>query len=285
MHTMNVAFTQLLLFLLLVGCSCSPDPGPKALLTKVFGHSQLFISTEDDNLDTLDNLSLLLRVVNEARPRNAPGFQFGAGRFCRGQITAYPTLDESNIEAWFQHASAFLDAHANGTWTVFPLNHSEPVQVPRTAVSAVPVVRRFLLAQLAVAWLTTLQRQLPARLEPHLARLVQQLYDIHRDSVVQRGVLEYFHISKSGGTSWNAAAASNGCVLPRTLGQHVRGFGDECRWMNRTVYRQVSQGHAVLWARWGQVARPPGGSGCRQRFSRVVSEGLSYFSNEYTLQG
>jgi hypothetical protein len=35
----------------------------------------------------------------------------------------------------------------------------------------------------------------------------RQLYEAHRESVVQRGVMEYFHISKSGGTSWNAAAS------------------------------------------------------------------------------
>jgi hypothetical protein len=36
-----------------------------------------------------------------------------------------------------------------------------------------------------------------------------QLYDIHQAAVVQKGIMEYFHISKSGGTSWNAAASES----------------------------------------------------------------------------
>ncbi len=36
---------------------------------------------------------------------------------------------------------------------------------------------------------------------------VVQLYYIHVDSVVDRAAMEYFHISKAGGTSWIAAAS------------------------------------------------------------------------------
>ena len=33
-----------------------------------------------------------------------------------------------------------------------------------------------------------------------------QLYSLHRGSASRKGVMEYFHLSKSGGTSWCHAA-------------------------------------------------------------------------------
>ena len=121
-----------------------------------------------------------------------------------------------------------------------------------------------------------------------------QMYEVHRESVEQRGVMEYFHISKTGGTSWNAAAREfrlcgderqriigqctcwqehlgaddcgggqsscctrvcrpdlNGCVETNSCkggnrGCHVRGFGDECRWVNNTAFAEASGGLRLL---------------------------------------
>ncbi|PNH11571.1 hypothetical protein TSOC_001650 [Tetrabaena socialis] len=120
---------------------------------------------------------------------------------------------------------------------------------------------------------------------PHLLSAhVRQLYDIHSQSVEQRGAMEYFHISKSGGTSWNTAARENGCVYPEELaGAHVEGFGDTVRWINQSVHRQVV-GENILYGRWGKVARESIYTSCWRRYARAVSDGLSFLSNEYTLQ-
>ncbi|GIL41992.1 hypothetical protein Vafri_65 [Volvox africanus] len=111
------------------------------------------------------------------------------------------------------------------------------------------------------------------------------MYGIHRDSVVHRGVMQYHHISKSGGTAWNQAARANGCVVPITLGNHVRGFNDECRWLDPKVYGNMTGGRLILWARWGQFRRLALGQSCWSRFLNVASAGMSYISNEYTLIG
>eukprot|EP00198_Chlamydomonas_reinhardtii_P005446 XP_001694782.1 predicted protein [Chlamydomonas reinhardtii] len=135
------------------------------------------------------------------------------------------------------------------------------------------------------AWAAGANAFLEVILRRHYGLELQPLYAIHRQSVEARGVLQHLHISKSGGTSWGEAAGANGCVSPPTLGKHVRGFSDECRWIDMPAYLAVSRGHRILWGRWGMVERPDTARTCRQRFAAVAAPdaGYSFISNEYTL--
>ncbi|KAG2453962.1 hypothetical protein HYH02_001009 [Chlamydomonas schloesseri] len=174
-----------------------------------------------------------------------------------------------------------------------------------------PLLRRVLLSQLVTAWLTgdLTESDLAAPQAATaaaagsgqangteaggraaapgflLSRMFALLYAIHRQSVEARGVLQHLHISKSGGTSWGEAADANRCVSPPTLGKHVKGFGDECRWIDMPTYLGVSRGHRILWGRWGMTERPDNARTCRQRFAAVAAPGAGYsfISNEYTL--
>ncbi|PNH08731.1 hypothetical protein TSOC_004699 [Tetrabaena socialis] len=212
--------------------------------------------------------------------------QGGAGDFLHGLLEDYPALDEGNLAAWASDASGFLAGYAAGMWPLAGAPAGRRVNVSLTALSGLPVVRRVLMAQLATAWLTTLGRRLPREVEPQLALLVKLLYDIHRASVVQRGVMEYLHISKSGGTSWNVASQMNGCVTPDgSRARLVPGFDDTCRWMHRRVYKELmGPGPTHVSARYRRVGRNTKYIGCQQRYEQVVSRGLSFYSNEYTLQ-
>ncbi|GFR45245.1 hypothetical protein Agub_g6351, partial [Astrephomene gubernaculifera] len=240
-------------------------------------------TTESKN-ELLGELAVIVRAPVYTRLRLIHELQHGHTRSSIRQILeSFPTLNEGNLERWFSSVDTFLTAYAQGTASV---SHG-PVRVDlnQTALSGLPLIRRTLLAQLVTAWLTSLQRKLPDKLEAKVAKMVQQLYELHRASVVQKGAMEYFHISKAGGTSWNSAAKLNGCQAAHAAGSHVRGFGDECRWMNQTVYKKITGGRRILWGRWGRVARDTHVHGCVARWEVVAGRGFSYISNEYTLQG
>ncbi|EFJ46188.1 hypothetical protein VOLCADRAFT_121076 [Volvox carteri f. nagariensis] len=231
------------------------------------------------------DLQLISEVPCRTHLMNVAELRFGAAEICKELLTRFPALNESSLEEWLHASISFLAAHAVRNYSVL-LPTNESVSLPSAQLSGLPMVRRSLLAQLVKAWLTGLNRQMPARLEPLVAQLISLMYGIHKDSVVHRGVLQYHHISKSGGTAWNEAASANGCVVPKTLGNHVRGFGDECRWVDPRMYRNLSGStRLVLWARWGPFRRPRGARNCWSRLARVAGAGLSYFSNEYSLLG
>jgi hypothetical protein len=42
------------------------------------------------------------------------------------------------------------------------------------------------------------------------------------------------------------SAELNGCARARGVGCHVRGFDDECRWLNQTAYQGVTGGLRLL---------------------------------------
>ncbi|KAG2486714.1 hypothetical protein HYH03_014642 [Edaphochlamys debaryana] len=204
-------------------------------------------------------------------------------RAVRDLLEQFPLLNGGNIVKWFDTVDSILASYVQSRWPV--QHHGGSVTVNATVLSALPFFRRVLLSQLTEAWILEFKQKLPADLEPRVARLIEQLYGLHRDHVVAKGIVEYFHISKSGGTSWNAAAKMNGCNYAHGGGAHVRAFGDECRWMDQSFYKETSGGLRVMWARWGRVARTTKLHGCMQRYDFIVSRGFSYISNEYTLHG
>ncbi|GIL74315.1 hypothetical protein Vretimale_2007 [Volvox reticuliferus] len=273
-----------LLQILIILCFTSPSLQQQFALTEALLTSPLVNTTNDQKLNILHNLQIISQAPCQIRLLNASELLYGASQFCRELLGQFPTLNESNIELWLQKSLGFLADHAKGSKSItLPTNQS--LIVPSAHLSGLPMVRRSLLAQLVYGWLTSFQRQLPARLEPLLAQLISQMYGIHCSSVIHRGVMQYHHISKSGGTAWNEVARANGCVFPANMGNHVRGFSDECRWLNPKVYGNMTGGKLILWARWGQFRRPALGQSCWSRFFKVAEAGMSYISNEYTLIG
>lgn len=150
---------------------------------------------------------------------------------------------------------------------------------------AFPMIRRVALAQLVRAWLTRMQRQLPENLETDLQDLFYELYEAHRVAAMRKGIMEYFHISKAGGTSWCHAAKLNGCraqVYDSAYICQINELDDRVRWLNNTFHRERT-GRNCRWGTWGRAQRWTEMRTCEQRYEFAALMGWQYFSNEYTL--
>ncbi|PNW70247.1 hypothetical protein CHLRE_17g711900v5 [Chlamydomonas reinhardtii] len=150
---------------------------------------------------------------------------------------------------------------------------------------AFPVIRRVAMAQLVKAWLTRWQRQVPSELEAPLQQLFREFYEAHRVVAIRKGIMEYFHISKAGGTSWCHAAKNNGCraqVYDSAYICQIGQFDDRVRWLNNSFHAQRT-GRGARWGTWGRPKRATDMTTCEQRFEFAAALGYQYFSNEYTL--
>ncbi|GLI60229.1 hypothetical protein VaNZ11_002317 [Volvox africanus] len=172
------------------------------------------------------------------------------------------------------------------------VTHHMSATATASTVGGLPLVRRVLLAQLLLGWATELRRELPPTPEvaTAVAQVLAKLYYIHVDSVVDRAALEYFHISKAGGTSWTAAAKANGCSVPRARAARTPEFDDDCRWFDPEVL--VQMGHTEVQAartfvcpRYGIIERRSPVRDCSRRLDHFRRTGLQYTANEYTLHG
>ncbi|GIL48503.1 hypothetical protein Vafri_5018 [Volvox africanus] len=265
-------------------CGFSAWASEQLLIPEIFAHSRLLANFSNDaNNNLVQCLTEILRAPSNTPLRVVHELQHGrVAHTFLDIMKTYATITADNMSSWLDHLVTFLDWYLRG---ICPVHHGDMVlMVNHTASSGLPMLRRAILAKLATAWLTTLGKRIPDVALPKLEEVIRKLYRIHKDSVIQKGVMEYFHISKAGGTSWTSAAKLNGCIRARSAGSHVKGFGDECRWMDQSVYRNLT-GRRILWGRWGRVSRATRHHGCRARYDYVASKGFSYMSNEYTIQG
>ncbi|GIL43637.1 hypothetical protein Vafri_1312 [Volvox africanus] len=151
---------------------------------------------------------------------------------------------------------------------------------------AFPALRRMVLAQLVKSWLTRMQRQLPPHLEDELQQMFLELYQAHREVAIRKGIMEYFHISKAGGSSWCHAAKNNGCraqIYEPSFVCQVKQFDDAVRWLNGSFHTGLT-GRYTRWGAWGRaLGRRTTLTTCAQRHEFAALMGYQYFSNEYTL--
>ncbi|GIL44239.1 hypothetical protein Vafri_1752 [Volvox africanus] len=172
------------------------------------------------------------------------------------------------------------------------VTHHMPPTATANTVGGLPLVRRVLLAQLLLGWATELRKELPPAPEVAMAvaQVLKKLYYIHVDSVVDRAALEYFHISKAGGTSWTAAAKVNGCSVPRAKAARTPEFDDDCRWFDPAVlmdmgYTDIQASRTFVCPRYGIMERRSILRDCSRRLDHFRRMGLQYTANEYTLHG
>ncbi|EFJ51529.1 hypothetical protein VOLCADRAFT_103443 [Volvox carteri f. nagariensis] len=136
------------------------------------------------------------------------------------------------------------------------------------------MVRRLLVGSLLKHWLEH-GAQLPDASAAKVQDFLLKLYNAHRIGAVHKGVMEYLHVSKSGGTSWCHIAELNGCTTERYDKSYVcqiKKFDDKVRWLNMTFHMlQVP------------VYRVPQYVLKRRRL--VATRGYNYYSNEYTVHG
>ncbi|GLI69518.1 hypothetical protein VaNZ11_014154 [Volvox africanus] len=150
---------------------------------------------------------------------------------------------------------------------------------------AFPALRRMVLGQLVKAWLTHMKRRVPTHLEDGLQQMFLEMYEAHHVVAIRKGIMEYFHISKAGGTSWCHAAKNNGCraqIYDSAYICQIGQFDDRVRWLNGSFHARRT-GRGVRWGTWGRAQRHTNLTTCAQRHEFAALMGYQYFSNEYTL--
>lgn len=83
---------------------------------------------------------------------------------------------------------------------------------------------------------------LPQAAFKQMDRILRQLFTLHRTSASRKGAVQFFHISKSGGTNMCMAAESNGCLtegFDERLNCLVREFHDHPRWATYGAHKFV----------------------------------------------
>ncbi|KAG2432496.1 hypothetical protein HXX76_008841 [Chlamydomonas incerta] len=146
------------------------------------------------------------------------------------------------------------------------------------------LARRIVFARRLLQFLAQGGSALGDKDEQELLELAKGFYALHVAGVVERGLLEYLHISKSGGTSFSHAAKANGCAMEGGMGQ-LEELGDLPRWVNGSAFREATGAQRVMWDAYGEVERRTSAATCAARKEHVLGRGHNYVSNEYTLHG
>ncbi|GFR50743.1 hypothetical protein Agub_g13009, partial [Astrephomene gubernaculifera] len=156
-----------------------------------------------------------------------------------------------------------------------------------------PLVRRLVVASLLKLWLKEGQR-LPEASSEKLKEVMVKLYEKHRLGAAQKAIMEYLHISKSGGTSWCHVAELNGCVTERYDKSYVcqiKKFDDKVRWLNMTYHMMQVPVYRVpkyvlnRFSRYGNYRKSHTTAACNARHRYMHAHGYNYYSNEYTVHG
>ncbi|KAG2442395.1 hypothetical protein HXX76_002481 [Chlamydomonas incerta] len=149
-----------------------------------------------------------------------------------------------------------------------------------------PVLRRVILAALV-------QRRLsygafsPAA-SAAVGRLAVQLFRLHRTGAGRKGVIDFFHVSKAGGTSFCQMAKLNGCRTESFGARRnclIRDFDDVPRWVNHSLHTSLAPtGLRTPWfANWGTKLRREMSCNLRKHF--MLRRRYNIAANEFTLYG
>ncbi|GIM01132.1 hypothetical protein Vretimale_5954, partial [Volvox reticuliferus] len=180
--------------------------------------------------------------------------------------------------------------------TSAPKGHSEAIlsslegllgNLP-TEFDAWPLVRRTVLASLVSHHV----KYGPFKVSTEASkaqRILLQLYQQLKQSARQKGVLEFAHISKSGGTSFCQLARDNGCHSEDFGWGNclVQAFDDGPRYFNITKHKQlIAEGVETRCAKGFKGMRFRGREvSCSDRRHRLKELGYSLYANEYTAVG
>ncbi|KXZ56923.1 hypothetical protein GPECTOR_1g832 [Gonium pectorale] len=149
-----------------------------------------------------------------------------------------------------------------------------------------PVLRRIILA--AVVQRRLIQGPYSAVAQAALVRLCVNLFLLHRRAAGRKGVIDFFHVSKAGGTTFCQLAKLNGCKTQSFAARRnclIREFDDVPRWVNHSLHRSLApEGLRTPWfANWGNKARNTVSCHIRKRF--MLRRRFNVLANEFTVQG
>ncbi len=149
-----------------------------------------------------------------------------------------------------------------------------------------PVLRRILLAAVIRRRLDS--GPLSASVQVAVQRLALALYAHHRRAAGRKGTIDYFHVSKAGGTTFCQLAKLNGCSTQSFAARRnclIREFDDIPRWVNNTLHNALApEDLRTPWfANYGVRARND--VSCRMRKRQMLRRRFTVSANEFTLYG
>ncbi|GIL48515.1 hypothetical protein Vafri_5024 [Volvox africanus] len=198
--------------------------------------------------------------------------------------TRSKTKESADVAGIANHACAALSsASLNQTVASVKELFENSWSLTENPVLAI-ATRRTVLACIALYWISQKELKFDDNVEMDLADITRRLYSAHVRSVAQRGLLEYLHISKSGGTTFSTAAEFNDCSMAPGIGQ-LEELGDFPRWINGTAFVEITRGTDVMWSYYSTEGRPPQVRGCRERSTYLRALEYNYVSNEFTVHG
>ncbi|KAG2496979.1 hypothetical protein HYH03_004985 [Edaphochlamys debaryana] len=151
-----------------------------------------------------------------------------------------------------------------------------------------PAVRRVIVAALALR--THRHGPLSPAAESQAAQLLQRLYFAHILSAQRKGVVEFTHVSRSGGTTFCQLAQRNGCSTEDFRHKEnclIEAFDDAPRYVDLAVHNALRPpGVATRCDDMAKGVAPRAQEvSCGERRSALRRAGHSVYSNEYTAVG
>ncbi|KAG2495554.1 hypothetical protein HYH03_006497 [Edaphochlamys debaryana] len=185
-----------------------------------------------------------------------------------------------NLSYVHQHAELPFDLSLHMILTT--LNSFEPTRFT-SLLTAYPVSRRAVLALLLERYLTTGGFTEPeAQLVLDISR---RLFQLHKQAAVTKRIIEFFHVSKSGGTSFCQLGKVNGCKTEDfgTKGNClIEYFRDHPRWTVPGALGNLSARHGDPWcARHGRQYSFKWH--CKSRRALMTKMRFNFYSNELVM--
>lgn len=179
------------------------------------------------------------------------------------EIALSASYKETWIESKLTQASALLD------------------QLPNT--TCYPATRRCFAA--TIARISSKLQPFPDQLLKLACDIAEKLTLLHEHGARSKRLMEFLHISKSGGTSFCQVAKSNGCSTKDfSVGGNclIKDFDDYPRWVSIVSHlRYHVQGNKLPWFLRHEDWRKQVPCHVRQKY--LLTHRFNFYSNEYTL--
>ncbi|KAG2438186.1 hypothetical protein HXX76_005792 [Chlamydomonas incerta] len=149
-----------------------------------------------------------------------------------------------------------------------------------------PAVRRAVVAALVLRRLRHGAFRPPQ--ERTVQRLLQQLWTRHRAAARAKGIVEFAHVSKSGGTTFCQLAERNGCATESFAANkncEVSVFRDQPRYVNGSVHVALRKGQKTQCDRPNKPMSLRREFSCAQRKRMLLEKRYTIYANEYTAMG
>ncbi|GIL78200.1 hypothetical protein Vretimale_7584 [Volvox reticuliferus] len=150
-------------------------------------------------------------------------------------------------------------------------------------LTAYPICRRTAMAMILEHYLTNGPfKDAEANL---IADISQHLFKLHHRAAQTKRIIEFFHVSKSGGTSFCQLGRMNGCKT-QSFGRQqnclITYFRDSPRWTKAGVLGELSAKHGDPWcARYGRQYGMRWH--CRARRALMTRMRFNFYSNELVM--